>query len=213
VAFYLWYNKDMVNRRFIGALVIVLFCMMGGIFFGLKVAGMLVAHERPAKQNTSASITPTATPTPAPISTPVTLTIPKLKIKAPIELVGLDPQGRMDVPKNPDNVAWYKFGVTPGSVGNAVIAGHLDWTAGPAVFQHLASLKKDDKFTVTDSANTTHAFRVIKTATYPFDQFPNDTVFGPSTSANLNLITCAGSYDKKTKNYSHRVVVYAELVQ
>src|ERR1035437_8837175 len=47
---------------------------------------------------------------------PVRLKIPKIKADAIVEYVGLTPEGRMDVPKGPAEVAWYKLGPRPGEI-------------------------------------------------------------------------------------------------
>jgi hypothetical protein len=65
---------------------------------------------------------------------PVRLRIPSLNIDAAVQWVGVDFQGRMGLPSNYTDVAWYDGGPTPGSPGNADIAGHFDSTTGPTVF-------------------------------------------------------------------------------
>lgn len=165
-----------------------------------------------ASAATSASIkavapapAPTATPTPV---LPKTLEIPAIGVKAPVEEVGLTSDGSMDVPKQWDDVGWYEYGPPPGQTGNAAIAGHLDSTTAPAVFWHLGSLKPGDKVIVTLANAQQITFVVTQTVSYPWDKAPLDKVFGPASTANLNLITCGGSWDAAHKNYSNRVVVY-----
>ncbi len=69
------------------------------------------------------------------VPNPVKIKVPKIDIEADIESVALDDHGRMDVPQNVLNVAWYNLGVKPGQKGNAVFAGHYDKPDGsPAVF-------------------------------------------------------------------------------
>ncbi len=80
------------------------------------------------------------------------ITIPTLDVKANIEVVGKDKQGRMDVPKQTDQVAWYKYGAKAGQTGNVVLAGHLDDQEGPAVFYDLAKMKKGQRIEVTGKA-------------------------------------------------------------
>jgi sortase A len=143
---------------------------------------------------------------------PVRLSIPKIGVNAAVEYVGMDAKGNMDVPKKDENVAWYQPGFRPGSVGNAVLAGHLDTRAGtPAVFYELSSLIPGDKIIVTDDQGQTHTFVVTKKEKYPFDSFPLQEVFGPFEKARLNLITCEGVFSSAQRTYSHRTVVYSEL--
>ena len=144
--------------------------------------------------------------------TPQRLHIPTLQVQAAIEQVGLDQAGNMDVPQDTNNVAWYRFGPAPGQAGNSVIAGHLDSKEGPAIFYRLGELAAGDEVIVSNSRGHLHRFRVTQVARYPFDQFPLHDVFGPTDKYRLNLITCEGVFDRGTKNYSHRIVVYTELI-
>jgi sortase (surface protein transpeptidase) len=149
----------------------------------------------------------TAQPTPIPVI-PVKLQIPAINVTAPVELVGLTPDGAMDVPKQWDDVGWYEYGPPPGQPGNAAMAGHLDSTTAPAVFWRLGSLKAGDKIIVTLSNSQTVTFVVKEKVSYAYNDAPIAQVFGPATTANLNLITCGGSWDAYTKNYSNRIVVF-----
>lgn len=178
----------------------------------LILAGLLVWLNR-------SSSLPLARPTqeailaPTPISLPSRLHIPKLNIDVPIEMVGLDSQNRMDVPKDYNQVGWYKYGPKPGETGQAVIAGHLDTPEGPAVFAHLNQLKVDDEIFVYDQDGRQFSFKVSSFDTYPDASFPIQKVFGTSSSPQLNLITCEGVFDRQSKNYSLRRVIYSSLVQ
>jgi sortase (surface protein transpeptidase) len=144
---------------------------------------------------------------------PVTLTIPQINVETTIESVGMDSQGRMDVPKNADNVAWYNLGNKPGSKGNAVIAGHFDKETGePAVFFDIDKLSIGDTLTTTDVKGEKYNFSIVRIERYPYNDFPLQEVFGSSQDRFLNLITCQGEWDKETKNYSHRTVIYSKLI-
>lgn len=81
-------------------------------------------------------------------------------------------------------------------------------TTAPAVFWWLGTLKPGDKVLVVLGDNQTIAFAVRALARYPYDKAPLQQIFGPSTGSDLNLITCGGSWDVFTKNYSQRVVAY-----
>lgn len=145
---------------------------------------------------------------------PVTLTIPKLGIDARVESVGMDSTGKMDVPKNADNVAWYNLGYKPGEIGSAVIAGHFDKVTGePAVFYNLEKLQIGDQIIITDSSGNRLTFAVVRFASYSDSNFPLQEVFGEAQQPRLNLITCDGSWNSAAKSYSHRTVVYAEIVE
>jgi sortase A len=145
---------------------------------------------------------------------PVKFVIPKLAIEARVESVGMDSIGRMDVPKNADNVAWYNLGHKPGDIGNAVIAGHFDKETGaPAVFYNLEKLNKGDHIITIDEKGDSLTFSVTRIATYPDNQFPLQEVFGTAEKSMLNLITCDGKWNNTTKSYSHRTVIYSEMIK
>lgn len=144
---------------------------------------------------------------------PVKVTIPSINVDTVIESVGMDSQRRMDVPKDSNNTAWFNPGYRPGQPGNAVLAGHYDNVDGsPSVFWEIKELKLGDKITITDDKGEEKTFAVTRIEQYPHDEFPIQEVFGESSEAMLNLITCQGNWDEKTKNYSDRMVVYSKLV-
>lgn len=146
------------------------------------------------------------------VGLPAKVSIPSIDVSSEVEFVGLDEKKNMDVPKDAANIGWYNLGPKPGEMGSAVMAGHLDDPNGdPAVFWDLKKLEAGDKIKVTDESGVTQTFEVTRVETYPFDEFPLKEVFADSSGIYLNLITCEGSFDKATKNYSERTVVYSEL--
>lgn len=142
---------------------------------------------------------------------PIRLKIPKIDVDAPIDYVGLTPQGDLDIPKGPTNAGWYKSGPRPGEKGSSVVDGHFGWVNGKAaVFDNLHKLRKGDVITVEDEKGSTTMFVVSKSQTYA----PNDiatAVFRSSDGkAHLNLITCQGDWNTNQDSYSARLVVFAE---
>jgi sortase A len=158
------------------------------------------------------SVTPTPSETARIIGIPKRLLIPKTKVDSPIEEVGLDKEGRMDVPKNVYNVGWYKFGPKPGEEGSAALDGHLDTPTGdPSVFFNLTKLVAGDELKILDERGKELTFKVIEGRLYELSDFPKEQIFNKTGGKYLNLITCAGEWDKNSKNYSQRYVVFAEL--
>lgn len=150
---------------------------------------------------------------PAPAA-PLTLKIQKINVEATIESVGLDNERKMDIPKDSDNVAWYNLGPKPGESGSAVIAGHKDEKDGsPSVFWDIKKLQAGDEIIIADAAGTERTFSVVKKEEYPDANFPLQKVFNAPGGSFLNLITCEGVWNSNTRNYSHRTVVYSQLVE
>jgi sortase (surface protein transpeptidase) len=201
--------------------LIFILLIFSGIGFGFTAKHFLAASttQKQVLLPTIVEITPTTTETvenkkQANLTSdiPQTLRIPKISLQAPIESVGLDTERKMDVPKNSDDVGWYDLQNKPGEPGNAVIDGHLDKASGaPAAFWNLHKLDVGDKIIVTDAKGNALTFSVIRKATYNYDTFPIAEVFGPSSKKLLNLISCAGAWDKTAHNYSERTVIYSQL--
>lgn len=117
----------------------------------------------------------------------------------------------MDVPKGPNDVAWFNLGPRPGEIGSAVISGHYGWKNNiPAVFDNLHKLRKGDKVYVEDKNGATITFVVRELRTYDQNEDASD-VFGSSDGkAHLNLVTCTGTWNKAQKSYSKRLVVFTD---
>jgi sortase (surface protein transpeptidase) len=107
---------------------------------------------------------------------------------------------------------WYDGGPRPGAIGSAVIAGHIDSVAGPAVFYRLSSLRPGDRAYVRRADGTLVVFRVTAVRSYPKDRFPTADVYGPAASPQLRLITCGGTFDPARHSYLSNVVVYAAAI-
>ncbi|MFE2550896.1 class F sortase [Streptomyces sp. NPDC059355] len=149
-----------------------------------------------------------------PASVPDRIEIPDIKVDAPLDTVGLDPQGEMQEPDfaKPDDAAWYKDGPTPGEAGAAAIVGHMDTPRAPkAVFFNLKTLKKGEKIQVHRADGTTAVFAVDEVGTYKKDHFPTDKVYGDTHgAAGLRLITCGGDLTAD-RHWDSNVVVFAHL--
>ncbi|HUG17077.1 MAG TPA: class F sortase [Thermomicrobiales bacterium] len=145
------------------------------------------------------------------VEPPVRLWIPALGVDTVVQWVGRDDEGRMATPSNYTDAAWYEGGPPPGTVGNAVIAGHLDSTSGPAVFYRLGDLAPGDEVYVTTSAGVDLRFVVQGVEAYDASDAPLERIFGAADAAQLNLITCSGRFNRSTGEYDERLVVYTTL--
>ncbi len=146
---------------------------------------------------------------------PIRLIIPAIGVDANIQSVGLAWQGNgeMGIPTNFTDVGWYNGGPRPGEPGSAVIDGHLDGrNVKEAVFYKLGSLEAGDLVEVVDAAGKTWRFKVTDVKLYDYNAPTNDIFSSDTSTARLNLITCAGSWLKSARVYDKRVVVFTELV-
>jgi Sortase domain len=149
-----------------------------------------------------------------PASRPARLTIDAIGVDAPVQTVDVDRDGILEPPslKSPKNVGWYRRGPTPGETGNSVLVGHVDTAAsGPAVFYGLGRLGPGDLVTVAREDDSTVVFRVDSVRMFAKTDFPADLVYGPADGAQLRLITCGGTFDRRSRGYLSNTVITATL--
>ncbi|MGE7432698.1 class F sortase [Kitasatospora sp. NPDC001175] len=146
-------------------------------------------------------------------SKPTKIKIPRLRVEAPFTELGLDKAGALEVPPadNPNLVGWFREGPTPGERGAALLVGHVDTTKGPAVFLMVRTLAPGDTVEITRADRTVAVFAVDAVKTYPKNGFPDNEVYADAPDAQLRLITCGGTYNRKTKDYSENIVAFAHL--
>ena len=149
----------------------------------------------------------------APSGRPWRLTIPAISVKTSIELLGVEPDGTLQVPTDADSAGWYRLGTKPGDPGAAVIVGHVDSQRGPAVFYRLGTLVPRDLIRVSWKRGASVFFRVYAVREYAKAEFPTALVYGPTRSPELRLVTCGGSFDSQTGHYLDNVVVFARRLQ
>ncbi len=140
---------------------------------------------------------------------PARLRIPTIDVDTKVEVVGKDTKGRMDVPKQTDQVGWYQYGAKANQTGNVILAGHLDDTDGPAVFYDLAKVKQGQRIEVSSKTGEKVSYVVTNVKSYPVDQAPVGSIFGATLAQRLTLITCIGTFTQ-SKGYDERLVVTAE---
>ena len=142
---------------------------------------------------------------------PTRLKIPSIGVDAPIEYVGLTPDGAMDMPKSELNVGWFNLGQRPGENGSAVIAGHFGMVnKRPQVFNDLHKLRKDDKIYIEDGTGENINFVVREIQRYGKDEDSSDAFGFGDGKAHLNIITCVGVWNKAEKTFSERLVVFTD---
>ncbi len=146
---------------------------------------------------------------------PKRLKIPKIKVDAAVDSVGLTRQGAVGVPKGPSTVAWFNLGPRPGENGSAVLTGHFGpWVNGKrSVFDNLYKLRKGDKLSIIDDKGATITFVVREIRSYTQNAQATEVFNVSDGKAHLNLITCAGVWNKRTKLYSKRLVVFTDLLE
>lgn len=177
-------------------------------------AGGDKATARPSRPSPGATRPSPAPPRPRalPRSRATGLVISYLDVDAPVTGLRLDRDRRLTAPPDDDpNLAgWYEDGPSPGQQGTAVAVGHLDTDTGPAVFAGLTALEPGRLVEVRRADGRTAVYAVDAVRQYEKDRFPSREVYGARGRPELRLITCGGTFDRRT-GYSGNVVVFAHL--
>ncbi len=202
-------------RRFLLPALILLLTAVGVTALGRGLP------DRPATARTPAApaAVPSALAKPAELTTgpllasspPVRLAIPALRVSVPLIGLGQERDGAMEVPTDAKTVGWYTKAPTPGALGPAVLAGHVDYRSRPGTFARLADLRSGDAVDIMRADGRMAMFTVTKVDRYPKDAFPSDAVYGAIDHAGLRLITCGGDFDTRSGHYTDNIVVYAVL--
>lgn len=167
------------------------------------------------RADTSTGVPPrAAAPARTAASRPVRLSVPAIRVTAPITPVGQAEDGSIDVPplSQHHQTGWYDRGAVPGEPGRAIIVGHVDTRSGPAVFYHLRDLKPGNRIEVTRSDRSVVTFKVDTVEYFDKDDLPADRVYGDTGPPELRLITCGGEWLGGRTGYQDNVITFASLV-
>lgn len=141
---------------------------------------------------------------------PTAVRIPAIEAASELIDLGIATDGSLQTPQDFDLAGWFTGGGRPGGTGPTVIAGHVDSTAGPAVFFRLRDLEPGDVVEVDLAGGGQARYAVTRTEQYPKDEFPTFAVFGATPADELRLVTCTGEFDRGARSYLDNLVVYAE---
>jgi sortase (surface protein transpeptidase) len=141
----------------------------------------------------------------------VRIRIEAIGASAPVDPLGLNADGTLQVPTDFNRAGYYTGRPTPGAIGPAIIVAHVDSKAGPAVFYRLRDLEPGDEVAVTRADHSEVVFVVDRLEQHPKNAFPTEDVYGPTPGATLRLITCGGSFDRSARHYRDNLIAFAHL--
>jgi len=193
-----------------------------GVLFGLSATGIIGDGGFRSGPGTVTGFGDVLTPAPStplpslptPSSAALTrLIIPRAKVDAPLVSLGIDENGVMQSTSNAWDVAWYDFSARPGTGGNAVFSGHVDYhDVGAAVFWNLRDLQPGDIIEVQLADGTAYKYSVSALNCMPVNEAPISEIVGATQSEVVTLITCCGTFDSSSRQYDHRLVVRADRI-
>ncbi|WBB60716.1 class F sortase [Streptomyces sp. WMMC500] len=200
-----------LRNKFAAGVVICVMLLGIGMIHTALTGGF--GPPQPSGQSALTDDGPPAHP-PLPTSPPAAIRIPAIGVDAPLTEVGLDRDGWLAAPPPGvrDLAGWYRDAPTPGAAGTAVVTGHVDDAAGPAVFYRLGGLKRGEVVRVDRKDGRTAEFTVYAVEVFDADDFPSRRVYGDSDRAELRVLTCGGRYrEGNDPGYEGNVVVFARL--
>ncbi|MEU4568599.1 class F sortase [Micromonospora sp. NPDC023956] len=203
-------SRQRAGRRWRVPLAVVL------VLLGVFVTGVGLGRSagRPWTALAAGAGSERGAPDPLPASRPVGLTVPAIRVTAPVAPVGLAADGTIAVPPldRHQETGWYDGGPTPGETGPAVIVGHADTTSGPSVFHDLRRLRPGDRIEVTRQDRSVVVFEVTSVERFDKDALPGDRVYDDYRGSGLRLITCGGRFVGGSVGYADNVIAFATLV-
>ena len=146
-------------------------------------------------------------------SAPTAIEIPSIGVRSTHFVpLGIQRDGTISVPGTAQEVGLYDAGPTPGQLGPAVLAAHVDTPSGvPGIFHELGRVKAGDVVKVSRRDGSHLTFTVDRVAAYKKTQFPTELVYkGDFTQAEIRLVTCGGPTDSRNE-YRDNVVVFGHL--
>lgn len=147
-----------------------------------------------------------------PFATDGTVSMPAIGVRASIVRVGVNQRSEMVTPRNARDVAWLDQGPFPGATNNGVLAGHRNWSGRAGSFEKLERLRDGDPVVVRFGAQS-WTFRVIWVRLYDPRNAPVDQLMGYTEHPSVTLITCGGTFNRRTRHYESRWIARAELVE
>jgi len=145
------------------------------------------------------------------------LIIPSAQLRAAIAQVVVTASNFLGAPDNPELIGWWEDGPAPGENGNVLLDGHRDFSdvndnVGFGVCWLLTETRPGDPIIlrdVTDGSAFVYTVREIHSVTW--DDPTGSRFLRASEDAMLTIVTCEGSFDDESNNYSQRRVVVADL--
>src|ERR1700722_3111918 len=192
----------------------------GLVVVGAGASGLVLTRHPDVPQAAALQLLPAPTgpieaaPTEgaAQVAEPASLVIPSIGVTTALVHLGLTGSGALQVPPTTTVAGWYTGSPRPGSIGSAVIAGHIDSVTGPGIFYRLSQLRRGARVYVKRADGTLAVFAVTQVRSYQKDAFPTTAVYGAVPDPELRLITCGGTFDYATRSYLSNTVVYAKEV-
>lgn len=146
------------------------------------------------------------------------ISIPKLSISnAKVIEIGIKSNKQLDTPNNIFDVGWYRKSGKPGTGGTLLLDGHNGGPTRDGVFKRLDALVVDDIIIIERGDGEIFTYEVFETNIIPLSEA--DSHMGKMQVSpvpgreSISIITCTGGWIAATRNYDHRVMLRAVLIE
>lgn len=202
-----------------------------GVLIGLALLGFGVnglgrrygaTHHSSPLPSPELTVTTTAEPSETPVSPqtdyqvpadqPRLISLPTIHSTGFVQKVGVDQHGAMATPTNIAMAGWFSLGPKPGALGVSVIDGHVQGKYQPGIFKNLSRLQPGDHLSVEFGDHSRRNFVILNLKSYTAaDLAKHMSTPVSGVERQLNIITCGGRYNPKSKQYDQRILVISRL--
>jgi LPXTG-site transpeptidase (sortase) family protein len=137
---------------------------------------------------------------------PIWMRIPRIGVNTSVMEVG-PMNGFYEVPAW--DIGHHQDSAPPGLPGNSVFTGHVETIDAGRVFARLSLLEAGDRITVLTASQQTD-WEVIDKVAVPIIE--HGYIYSAGDTR-ITLYTCTGTFDPRTRDYSHRLVITGRLLQ
>ncbi|MDO8265423.1 MAG: class F sortase [Candidatus Saccharibacteria bacterium] len=144
------------------------------------------------------------------------LRIPEIGVNSRIKHTGVNSKGAVDAPKNINDVSWFNESAKPGNeIGSSLLLGHVSGWSAPGVFKKIDKLQPGTRIEIEKGSGQKLVYEVTKGEKIPLDQVDMSKILSTETVGqhDLKLMTCSGRYNKETKQYEDRYLIYAKILK
>ena len=130
-----------------------------------------------------------------------------------IQRVGVDKAGAIGSPSNVYFAGWYTQSVAPAKEGLSIIDGHVSGKYSDGIFKNLGKLLVGDTLQVQYGNGDLKSFMVVAKRQVPEAEAAEALLQKHNDiTAQLNLMTCAGKFNKTTNRYDDRLLVVTKAI-
>jgi hypothetical protein len=137
---------------------------------------------------------------------PARISFPSLNMQGPVVEVGVERDGTMESPTNPDTIGWFAGGAGMWTRGNVILAGHINWSGVTRLFGYIERLQPGSEIVLTDTRGATATYRV-EWNTIVGAGYSAGEIIAQGSREEITLITCDGQFDTAIRQYLGRRVV------